>query len=178
MAEQVENRDNHITECAFPPGSKRVEYEDLDPAQKELEHIIATMKDDPTGMGISHLGRDGVYRSLTADRDVVDAVPFPPPLIKALFDRLPSSYAEKAVDVFRGVDGTKTPKEQWLKPLPGILPPPLEEKYRKEGEEQQEEYRKFYEERRKKVEAGVFEKRAVCLMSDNDLGPEARKHET
>ncbi|KLO97152.1 uncharacterized protein LW93_3125 [Fusarium fujikuroi] len=171
MTEQADENDNKITECTFPPGSRRVEYEDLDPAQKELEDILATMKHDPTGMGISHLGRDGIHRSLTADRDVVDAVPFPPPLIKAMLDRLP--YSEEAVKVFRGVDGTKTPKEQWYKPLPGTLPPPLEEKHREEAKNGQEDYRKWYGERMKKVEAGIFERRAVCLMSDHDLGPEA-----
>lgn len=171
MTEQADENHNKITECTFPPGSRRVEYEDLDPAQKELEDILATMKHDPTGMGISHLGRDGIHRSLTADRDVVDAVPFPPPLIKAMLDRLP--YSEEAVKVFRGVDGTKTPKEQWYKPLPGTLPPPLEEKHRKEAKNGQEDYRKWYEERMKKAEAGILERRAVCLMSDHDLGPEA-----
>ncbi|KAH7147744.1 hypothetical protein DER46DRAFT_629802 [Fusarium sp. MPI-SDFR-AT-0072] len=150
MAEQADGNDNNVTECTFPPGSRRVEYEDLDPAQKELEHILATMKHDPTGMGISHLGRDGIYRSLTADRDVVDAVPFPPPLVKAMLDRFP--YNEEAV------------KESCL--------PPLEEEYRKEAREGQDDYRKWYEEMREKVEAGIFVRRAVCLMSDHDLGPE------
>ncbi|QGI70925.1 hypothetical protein CEK27_003254 [Fusarium fujikuroi] len=159
MTEQADENDNKITECTFPPGSRRVEYEDLDPAQKELEDILATMKHDPTGMGISHLGRDGIHRSLTADRDVVDAVPFPPPLIKAMLDRLP--YSEEAFKVFRGVDGTKTPKEQWYKPLPGTLPPPLEEKHREEAKNGQEDYRKWYGERMKKVEAGIFERRAM-----------------
>ncbi|KAH7234828.1 uncharacterized protein BKA55DRAFT_138879 [Fusarium redolens] len=171
MAEQADKNDKNATECTFPPGSRRVEYEDLDPAQKELEHILATMKHDPTGMGISHLGRDGIYRSLTADRDVVDAVPFPPPLIKAILDHFP--YSEEAVKVFRGVDGTKTPKEQWYEPLTGIMPPPLEEEHREKAKEEQDEYRKWYEERRKKVEAGIFVRRAVCLMSDHDLCPEA-----
>ncbi|KAF5567851.1 hypothetical protein FNAPI_425 [Fusarium napiforme] len=171
MTEQADEHDNKRTECTFPPGSRRVEYEDLDPAQKELEHIFATMKHDPTGAGISHLGRDGIHRSLTADRDVVDAVPFSPPLIKAMLDRFP--YSEESVKVFRGVDGTKTPKEQWYKPLPGTLPPPLEEKHREEAKKGEEDYRKWYEERLKKVEAGIFERRAVCLMSDHDLGPEA-----
>ncbi|KAL7756546.1 hypothetical protein ACKLNR_013539 [Fusarium oxysporum f. sp. zingiberi] len=143
MAEQTDKNNNTATECTFPPGSRRVEYEDLDPAQKELEHILATMKRDPTGMGISHLGRDGIYRSLTADRDVVDAVPFPPPLVKAMLDRFP--YNEEAVKVFRGVNGTNTPKEQWYKPLPGILPPPLEEEHREEAREGQDDYRNCIE---------------------------------
>ncbi|KAF5249313.1 hypothetical protein FANTH_5394 [Fusarium anthophilum] len=171
MTDHADENEKNRTECTFPPGSRRVEYEDLDPAQKKLEDILATLKHDPTGMGISHLGRDGIYRSLTADRDVVDAAPFPPPLVKALIDRFP--YSEEAVKAYRGLDGTKTPKEQWYKPLPGTLPPPLEEKHRERGKKAEEEYRKWYEERMKKIDAGIFERRAVCLMSDHDLGPEA-----
>ncbi|KAM0203255.1 hypothetical protein ACHAQI_010509 [Fusarium lateritium] len=73
------------------------------------------MKRDPTLMGISQLGLDGISRSLTADREVVDAVPLSPALIKAILDRIP--YNEECEKLFRGVDGNKTPREQWYKPL-------------------------------------------------------------
>lgn len=142
---------------------------DLSPAQHELSEIMLKMKDDPTLMGIHMLGKDGIYRSLDADRNVVDAVACTPPLIKALLDRMP--YDAETEKSFRGVDGTKTPKEQWYNPLPGILPPPLEEKYRERSEEVLEGYRRLYYERRKKIEDGTFIRCAVCLMSDNDLGP-------
>ncbi|KAF4446452.1 hypothetical protein F53441_9909 [Fusarium austroafricanum] len=161
----TDNNDN-IPQCSFPPGSERVEYKDLDPAQKELSDILSNIKHDPTLMGVVHLGQDGIFRSLTADRDVVDAVPFSPLLIKAMMDRLP--YREQTDKDFRGINGTKTPKEQWYKPLPGILPPPLEEEHRERSEEKLEENRRLYHEREKRVQGG--EKRAVCLMSDNDLG--------
>ncbi|SPJ78924.1 uncharacterized protein FTOL_07315 [Fusarium torulosum] len=130
MAQQP-NSDN-MGMCSPPPNSERVEYKDLNPAQKELGVIMRTMKQDPTLMGISQLGSDGIYRSLTADREVVDAVPFSPALIKAILDRVP--YNEEYEKVFRGVDGNKTPEEQWYKPLAGILPPPLEEGHREKSE--------------------------------------------
>lgn len=34
MTENADENDNRRTECTFPPGSRRVKYEDLDPAQK------------------------------------------------------------------------------------------------------------------------------------------------
>jgi hypothetical protein len=162
----------NVPECRFPPGSRRVEYKDLVCAQKELSEILRTAKQDPTLKGISHLGSDGIYRCLTADRDVVDAIPLTPPLIKALLDRFP--YSEESEKKFRGVDGTKTPKEKWYKPL-CELPPPLRQERRTESEEKLEENRQWYYERRKKIDEGLFEQRAVCLMSDHDLGPGAGK---
>ncbi|KAF4977318.1 hypothetical protein FZEAL_6141 [Fusarium zealandicum] len=127
------------------------------------------MKEDPTPMGIRMLGKGGIFRTLDADRNVVDAVAFTPQLIKASLDRLP--YDEESSKHFRGVDGTKIPKEEWYNPRPGILPPPLEEEHRERSEEVLEGYRKKYYERRKKIEDGTFQTCSVCLMSDNDLGP-------
>ncbi|KAF4970336.1 hypothetical protein FSARC_2592 [Fusarium sarcochroum] len=158
-----------MDEDGLPIDCEYVEQKDLDPAQKELSAIMLKMEDDPTLMGITCMCSDGVFRSLTADRDIVDAVPFTPRLIKAFLDRLP--YEEETEKEFRGVDGTKVPKEQWYKPLPGILPPPLEEEHRERSEEVLEGYRKKYFERRKKIEDGNFVQCPVCLMSDNDLGP-------
>jgi hypothetical protein len=171
MAQQPNS--GNMGKCSPPPNSERVEYKALDPAQKEVRVIMRTMKRDPTLMGISQLGLDGVYRTLTADREVVDATPLSPALIKAMLDRIP--YNEERERVFRGVDGHKTPKEQWYKPLAGILPPPLEEKYRERSEEKLEENRRWYYEERKKLETEGVEKDAVYLMSDHDLGPGAGK---
>ncbi|KAI8652832.1 hypothetical protein NCS57_01348800 [Fusarium keratoplasticum] len=150
-------------DCEYP------DPKDLSPAQHEVSEIMLKMKDDPTLMGIRMLGKDGIFRSLDADRNVVDAVACTPPIIKALLDRMP--YDAEAEKSFRGVDGTKTPKEQWYDPLPGILPPPLEEEHRERSEEVLEGYRKQYYERRKKIDNGTATQCAVCLMSDNDLGP-------
>ena len=49
--------------------------------QRELSKILKDMLHDPSLMGCFSLGKDGVFRSLTADRDVVDAVPLRPGLI-------------------------------------------------------------------------------------------------
>ncbi|RSM11809.1 hypothetical protein CDV31_006577 [Fusarium ambrosium] len=116
-----------ILDCEYP------DPKDLSPAQHELSEIMLKRRDDPTLMGIRMLGKDGIFRSLDADRNVVDAVAFTPQLIKALMDRMP--YDAEAERIFRGVNGTKTPKEQWYKPLPDILPPPLEEEHRERSEE-------------------------------------------
>lgn len=44
------------------------------PIQKEVSGILKAFQYDI--MGITSLGRDGVMRSLTADRKVLSAVPF------------------------------------------------------------------------------------------------------
>lgn len=54
--------------------------------------------------------RDGIMRSLTADRDVVNAVPLSSRHIKAFLDRMP--FVQKMEDEYRGVDGTLVPREQ------------------------------------------------------------------
>ncbi|KAF5011927.1 hypothetical protein FDECE_1992 [Fusarium decemcellulare] len=149
--------------CEYP------DLKDLSPAQHELSTIMLKMRDDPTLMGIRDLGKDGIFRSLDADRNIVDAVAFTPALIKALLDRMP--YDAESEKAFRGVDGTRVPKDQWYNPQPGILPPPLEEEHRERSEEVLEKYRKMYDARRKKIEEGTAAQCAVCLMSDNDLGP-------
>ncbi|KAK5659117.1 hypothetical protein OQA88_1207 [Cercophora sp. LCS_1] len=92
-----------------------------DPDQAELSAILRSWKMDPDG--IISLGNDGVLRSLTADRDVIDAVGLRPGLIKAMHARVPPQA--RTVDEI--VDGTKTPREQWFNPDKTLLPPPLKE---------------------------------------------------
>ncbi|KAJ4313405.1 hypothetical protein N0V84_009434 [Fusarium piperis] len=152
-----------LFDCEYP------DPKDLSPEQHELSEIMLKMKDDPTLMGIRMLGKDGIFRSLDVDRNVVDAAALTPPLIKALLDRMP--YDAESEKTFRGVDGTKTAKEKWYNPPSDILPPPLEEEHRERSEEVLEGYRKQYYERRQKIDNGTAMQCAVCLMSDNDLGP-------
>jgi hypothetical protein len=45
-----------------------------DPIQQEVTSILRGLKHDLSLMGVLSLGKDGVLRSLTADRDIVDAV--------------------------------------------------------------------------------------------------------
>ncbi|GIK02016.1 hypothetical protein Aspvir_006059 [Aspergillus viridinutans] len=95
-------------------------------------------------MGITSLGADGVLRYLTADRDVIDAIGLRPGLIKAFLDRMPVPFSQEAEDIFRGVDGTLVPREQWFNPDKSLLPPPLpeeeREKVRKRTAERGEDY--------------------------------------
>ncbi|KAI0867386.1 hypothetical protein GGS24DRAFT_302443 [Hypoxylon argillaceum] len=89
-----------------------------DPVQQELSAILKPMKLDP--FGVVSLGKDGIFRSLTADRDVIDAAVFSPKLIAALHARMPPGYINDAE--WEGVDGTTTPKEKWFNPEKDILP--------------------------------------------------------
>ncbi|KUJ17930.1 uncharacterized protein LY89DRAFT_683917 [Mollisia scopiformis] len=130
-------------------------------AQKELTQILKPLKHDLTLNGIFALCKDGVFRSLTADRSVVDAVALRPELIKAMLDRMP--YKPQNEIDYRGVDGTKVPKEQWFHPDKNLLPPPFvpPEERRNFSAEQLEENRK------------MLENRQGCepqVRSDYDLG--------
>lgn len=153
--------------------------EDLSPARKQAQRdLIAVSRRLPVDpLGVHCLGRDGVMRSVTANRQVLGAVPLEPRLIKAFLDIL--DYDEKLEAEFRGVDGTKAPKEHWFEPPPGILPPPL-------SKEQLDEARKFMEERGMSfdivpgVEAGMEATgdESMCpvvVRSDHDILPKNEK---
>ncbi|PFH60159.1 hypothetical protein XA68_11373 [Ophiocordyceps unilateralis] len=131
--------------------------------QVQLSQILKNIKHDVTLLGVLSLGKDGILRSLTADREVVDAVALSPPLIKAMLDRMPFN-PQNEMD-YRGVDGTKVPREQWFHPDKHLLPPPLvvSEQRRKEAEAKLEENQKWLEERAK-ADNGP------CIWSDHDLG--------
>ena len=136
--------------------------------QKELSENLRTLQHDPTLNGIWALGKDGIMRSLTADREVVDAVPLRPELIKALVDRMPYR-AQNEVD-YRGVDGTNVPREQWFHPDKSLLPPPYTppEDRRNPSPGQLEKNRQFLEERAKsKAKGDSCEPR---IVSNHDLG--------
>ncbi|KAH7205785.1 uncharacterized protein BKA55DRAFT_586628, partial [Fusarium redolens] len=114
---------------------------------------------------IVHLGRDGIFRYLDADRNIHYAIALRPALIKALLDRGP--YDKEEEIVFRGVDGTKVPKEQWYNPLPGILPEPLSKEHRKEG-------REFIKKNKEKIDKNReasknYKERLVSIESDHKL---------
>ncbi|RDA85802.1 hypothetical protein CP532_5766 [Ophiocordyceps camponoti-leonardi (nom. inval.)] len=131
--------------------------------QKELSKILQDIKHDVTLLGVLSLGKDGILRSLTADRQVVDAVALSPPLIKAMLDRTPFN-PQNEID-YRGVDGRDVPREQWFHPDNRLLPPPLvvSEERRREAEAKLEENRKWLQERAR-------EDRDPCIWSDHDVG--------
>ncbi|KAM5347316.1 hypothetical protein ACJ41O_010321 [Fusarium nematophilum] len=147
-----------------PEDACQITPQPLNEDQQELSRILKDVKHDPTLMGVVSLGRDGIFRSLTADRQVVDAIPLPPRLIKALLDRMPFD-PQNEID-FRGVDGRNTPQEQWYNPDKDLLPRPyvVPEEKRKEVEARIEEAKKLMEERKNKPKC------PVRIMSDHDLG--------
>ena len=146
----------------------------LNEDQQELSRIPRALRDDPTFMGCRSLGKDGVMRSLTADRDVVDAAAISTKLIKAFLDRMP--FDSKTQDDFRGVDGTQVPRKQWFHPDKSILPPPMSQETKKRTrkllEDQQgslqQGMEKRMEERAKGEEVGGC---SVVVRSNYNLDP-------
>ncbi|KAH7236981.1 uncharacterized protein BKA55DRAFT_578894 [Fusarium redolens] len=144
--------------------SHRAQWAAISKHQAELSDIWGKLEHHPSFNGVFSVGKDGILRSLGPDRDVHDAVPLSPHLIKALLDRLPF-VPQNEID-FRGVDGRDTPKEQWYHPDKSLLPPPLV---------QTEEQRKLIESKRDETRTQLEEmkKRPRCppqIMSDHDLG--------
>ncbi|EXL42836.1 hypothetical protein FOCG_15279 [Fusarium oxysporum f. sp. radicis-lycopersici 26381] len=143
-----------------------ITYKYLSPEQQEMSDILYKMEcHDLDLLGIVHLGHDGIFRYLDADRNIHYAIALRPALIKALLDRGP--YDKEEETVFRGVDGTKVPKEQWYNPPLGILPEPLSEEHRKEG---QELIKKNKEKINRNREASKnYKERLVYIESDHKL---------
>lgn len=79
------------------------------------------MKHDTAGEGFTHLGRDGVLRTISGNYEVLDARGLSPEQIKGFIDVMPATLVQK--EDFDGVDGTKvTSQEGLFDPAPGILP--------------------------------------------------------
>lgn len=84
------------------------------------------MKRDPSGKGFTHLGKDGVLRTMSGNNEVLDARGLDPEQIKNFLDMVPLDPGQK--EDFGDVDGTKvTSHEALFHPPPGILPEKLEE---------------------------------------------------
>jgi hypothetical protein len=81
-----------------------------------------------------------------------------PDLIKAYLDRKP--WKQSIEDRFHGVDGRKTPKEHWLKPLPGVLPDMGTKNEREEAIKRDKEERMILDEKIKNGE-----------IKEEDYGP-------
>lgn len=140
----------------------------LTPDQREISKLLESIQHDPTGMGCVHLGGDGVLRSLTGDRAVVDAVALAPNLLKAFLDRMP--YDPKIEDMYRGVDGTAVARDQWFHPDPSILPPPLTKEEIAEAEKDMAELEKEKEASRQDEKSeGGGACCSVVVMADYNL---------
>lgn len=158
-SDHQQSADSGVTCCG-------IAYKDLSPEQQEMSDILHNMeRHDLDLLGIADLGRDGVFRFLDADRNIHYAIALRPALIKALLDRLPYDMEEEKL--WRGVDGTKVPEEQWYNPPAGILPPPLSEKHRKEGREINKKNKGKFDKIRE--DSKNYKDRFVFIESDNKL---------
>jgi len=115
-----------------------ISWDRSDPAQKELSNLINLKHDLDLG-GIVALGRDGVMRSLTADRRVVDAVGLTPAQLALWMKRWPQRSRSPESQLEEGADGTKVPREQWFHPPEGILPSPMSAEARERMEKKWKE---------------------------------------
>lgn len=154
-------------EADAPSAGKCAPNTSPDSTHEEVRTILYNMEQDPSLMGISSLGRDGVLRSWTADRDVVDAVPLRPALIKAYLDLLP--YDKESEAMFRGVDGRNVPREQWFDPPQDVRPLPLPEEHRERDEEVLERNRKLYREKREQLATGTLQSCPLRVLSSNNV---------
>ena len=133
----MDRHDNNNPGTALPKNGCAAGFNPEDSDQQEVSSILRGFKRDPTSC-IS-LGKDGVLRNLNGDREVLDAAGLSPKLIRALLDRMPPAYRNGS----DGVDGTKTPREQWFNPDKTLLPQPLTDEQKKAIEASRE---KEYEE--------------------------------
>jgi hypothetical protein len=84
------------------------------------------MKRDPSGKGFTHLGKDGVLRTISGNNEVLDARGLDPEQIENFLNFYPAGEIQK--EDWHGVDGTKvTSYEALFHPAPGILLPKREE---------------------------------------------------
>ena len=74
------------------------------PDQQEITAILAKFNKDP--LNVISLGKDGVLRTLSADRAVLDAVGLSPRLVKAFLDRVPPDYRTLTPEL-EDADGSK-----------------------------------------------------------------------
>lgn len=121
-----------------------------DPDQQALTAVISKLKQDITLMGIIALGKDGVLRTLDADRNVLDAVGLSPNLIEAYVLRA-TGNTEMMSGVYKGVDGSQASKETWYHPEDGILPPPMSAEDKEESRRLMAEDPERYEDMIKKL---------------------------
>ncbi|KAF3032616.1 hypothetical protein E8E11_000433 [Didymella keratinophila] len=108
-----------------------------DPYQQEVSRILKDFKIDL--MGVISIGADGVLRSLTADRTVIDAQGLTPDQIRAFELRVPPSHRM----ISNGVDGSKAERSTWYKPAEGILPAPMPRERLEESINMSEEQKDF-----------------------------------
>ena len=120
---QRDQAQNNSTTCEPPAW-----HADAD--QVEITALLSNLKQDLSLTGVISLGTDGVLRSLTWDRRVVDAVGLSPAQIVSVLRRVPGELGDPKP--YAGADGTKVSREEWFNPDPKLLPPPLREEKREQ----------------------------------------------
>jgi hypothetical protein len=105
-------------------------YDRNHPDQQEVTAILAKFNKDP--LSIISLGKDGVLRTLSADRAVLDAVGLSPRLVKAFLDRVPPEYRALTPEL-KDVDGSKATEEELWHPDASLLPRPMSEEQKKKA---------------------------------------------
>ena len=111
-------------------------YDRNHPDQQEVTAILAKFNKDP--LSIISLGKDGVLRTLSADRVVLDAVDLSPRLVKAFLDRVPPEYRALTPEL-EDVDGSKATEEELWHPNASLLPQPMSEDQKRKAIAQLEE---------------------------------------
>jgi arsenate reductase-like glutaredoxin family protein len=97
-------------------------YDRNHPDQQEITAILAKFNKDP--LSVISLGTDGVLRTLSADRVVLDAVGLSPRLVKAFLDRVPPDYRALTPSL-EDADGSKASYEELWHPDASLLPRPM-----------------------------------------------------
>lgn len=141
--------------------------EPLSEDQLEIGRIMQNLKQDLCGC-IS-VGPDGVLRSLTADREVIDAIGLPTRLIKALLDRTP--FDQDQEDRLRGADGTNVSREEMYHPDKGKVPPPLTAEQKEECRRSIEKNKDKIAEIQEKKRKGEWKPCGPVVRSNYNLGP-------
>lgn len=111
-------------------------YDRNHPDQQEITALLAKLNKDP--LSVISLGKDGVLRTLSADRAVLDAVGLSPRLVKAFLDRVPPDYRALTPEL-EGADGSKASYQELWRPDASLLPRPMGEDQKKKALEQLEE---------------------------------------
>jgi hypothetical protein len=112
-------------------------YDRNHPNQQEITAILAKFNKDP--LSIISLGKDGVLRTLSADRAVLDAVGLSPRLVKAFLDRVPPDYRALTPEL-ENADGSKASYEELWHPDASLLPRPMGKEQKKKALAQLEEF--------------------------------------
>lgn len=131
----TENTSSEPTSSVAPSNPSHT-YDRNHPDQQEVTAILAKFNKDP--LSIISLGKDGVLRTLSADRAVLDAVGLSPRLVKAFLDRVPPEYRALTPEL-ENVDGSKATEEELWHPDASLLPRPMSDEQKKRALAQLEE---------------------------------------